>query len=239
MVYIKIKSDKLTEGALTHQQIIKLLCLSSSAATSNMVFYDSEHDKVVQFKSVEEYMNVWAPRRIQRYADRKASMVKHLKFQVKLASERAKFVHQASTGIIELSKFKKGRIDQEIHAFGFVPLVEKRWVEYEGDVSALESPFEHLRCLRVETLTPEKVDEYKTRKDKLEIDLTTLERITPSEMWEKDLSKLTVFLTGYETAAKQYVQNRLNGVDCEAAVGVTKKRKKPTTSLLKSSSSSW
>jgi DNA topoisomerase-2 len=223
VVHIRFKSTKLTRDTAP-EIVVKVLGLSSSAAMTNMTFYDSEKDRIVTSPSVEDYINAWAPRRLKVYERRKSLQVETLEYKLKLALERAAFVEAVSAGHLQLNQVPRGGINDAIWAAGFSPLDGRRWLKARvgnDTLRVLSAPFEHLRSVRIEAMTPEKIAEFKEAAARIHGDLATLKQTAVKDMWAHDLRALNTYLLELERVAKEYVAHRFD--DVNATKGTAKR----------------
>lgn len=185
--------------------IVKKFKLESSISTSNMHLFDAQ-GRIKKYENPHEILNEFFDIRLDYYGRRKAALLRKLAEQIKILSNKARFVLAVVNRELVVSNRKKQDILQQLVDDGYDQIVAKTTkAKKSGDDDEEESEeedtatdaargYDYLLSMKILSLTKERVDklraELQAREDEhRELDGTPLETL-----WVRDLDKLEALL---------------------------------------------
>ena len=183
----------------------KLLKLYTTKTTTNMHMFD-ELEKLKKFDNINDIIAHYIRVRRGVYVKRKAAQIDTLKNEVKILTNKAKFI----TEILDESLDLRRKKSEEIINI----LTEKGYDMLEGD------NYKYLVRLPMDSVSEENVEKLLRDKDNKEKELSTLEATSETEMW---LGELAVLRSSY----LEY-RNKRSEIQSDVGTTVTIKGKTKT-----------
>ena len=141
-----------------------------------MVLFDQNH-KIKRYGSTSEIIEEFYPIRLQVYQERKDYSVKIIKSDLKIITQKFKFIKGVSTGDINFKDMNKTEMAQTLKAKGFEPSSE------DGD-------FDYLLRMPLWFLCKDKMNELETQMTQKQEQLQKLLATTIEQMWIGELDQL-------------------------------------------------
>lgn len=151
--------------------ILKEFKLTSSISTSNMHAFDSQN-KIKKYLNVESILEEYYTLRMKYYQDRKDYIIDKLQYELEVISNKVRFILEIIGGTLQVNNVKKKDLENT--------LLKKKYYQ-------VENSFNYLTSLPIYTLTREKVEELKSKKEQLEEELNIVVNTTLKEMYNTDL----------------------------------------------------
>jgi len=157
----------------TEEKLVKLLKLEE---TETEIFTTlDETGKLRIFERDSEIINYFVNFRLDYYHKRKSFLMDKLKSELKLLSNRGRFIKAILDGKLEVKNTPKTEIISNIEKIG---------------LDKMDDSYDYLLRMAIWSLTKEMFEklkeDYKTKKSELE----ELEKIDPKDMYVQDLSEL-------------------------------------------------
>ncbi|CEG41489.1 dna topoisomerase 2 [Plasmopara halstedii] len=188
--------------------IVKKFKLESSLSTSNMHLFDpSGHIK--KYENPKEIMQEFYTIRLEYYQHRKTAMLQKLQDQIKLLSNKARFVLSVVEGSLIVNNRKKKDLLEELIAEGYdqiAPKLKKKTDSEESNESEDEESnmtdaskgYDYLLSMRIWSLTKERVDSLRAELEDRKDEYTVLEGRTVQDLWLTDLEALEKMIVDTE-----------------------------------------
>jgi hypothetical protein len=157
-----------------------LKIMQSTKSLNNMVAID-ENDYPIRFGSPEEILLFFCPMRLKYYRLRKNLLLKVLKKDLLISSNRYKFVK----GVVD-KKLDLHQSDEELE----IMLSSNIWL-FNKVISGQnkELSYDYLLSMQMRSMTITKLEELKLEADKLSEDIKILDSKTVKDIWKNDLNK--------------------------------------------------
>ena len=194
IVFSKGKLAELELVKLDHgcNGVDKLLKLSTTHTTTNMHAFDAK-DKLRKFEKVEEIIDMYFETRLELYSERKKHQIISLQGELKLLSNKAKYIQANLDGSIDLRKKTKEQVLQLLSGF---------------DKMNDDDDYKYLTKMTMDSVTEENVtrlfNEHKQKSDELEI----LQKRTIQEMWLSELEDLQKELNRKKIIIKKVIETK-------------------------------
>jgi DNA topoisomerase-2 len=181
----------------TAKDIDKTYHLFKKYSITNMHLFDS-NGTIKKYNSPVEIMDEYFDIRLALYAKRKAHELELLDYQVKIISNKVRFILMIVEKELIVNNVKKADIELELEKHKFPKLVK-------------ENSYAYLLSMPIYNLTMEKIEELKEQqKDKEEL-YEVLEKLTIENMWLNELNKLEKEYTKWSAAkVKEASDNKPN-----------------------------
>ena len=166
----------------------KTLNLTVTKSLTNMNLF-TEKNRLKKYANVYDIINDYYKIRFIAYNKRKKYMLNLLEYQVKLLSNKARFILEQCEDTIDLRKKKK----QEV-----ITLLKER----NFDVMDEDDEYKYLRGMRIEQVEEENVAKLVKEKDEKMLELDVLKKTTIKEMWSRELLELETEFKKYQKARK-------------------------------------
>jgi len=153
---------------------IENLRLYSYINTSNIVAFD-ENNKLNKFNSVEELLGSFCSVRLSYYIKRRNLQLSSIKSTISNLTNKFKFIINVINKKIRIMNKPETEIIQSITDAG---------------IKMEDGSYEYLMRIQLRTMTEEKVNELKKQIEQLKITFEQINKTTPYELWERDLSDL-------------------------------------------------
>ncbi len=170
---------------------IKLLELETAINGTNMVGFDSK-GLVKKFDSAEEILWHHFEYRLEFYDRRKKSMEQIMATELRLISEKARFIKLVNDGTIVILKQKIDNIEKTLEKHNFKRESGSDRTD-RTDRTEMEDPkesYNYLLGIGIRSFTDEKVTELDNSLKKLSVELDILKVKSPRDLWNEDLAKL-------------------------------------------------
>lgn len=160
----------------------KTLKLTTTLYTSNMVLFNEK----MQLKkyTVEEILNDFCALRYEYYVKRKSYIIASLQKEMKIVSNRVKFIKNIMDGSLEIMN-----VEEEI--------VYENMMNMEFD--KVEDSYDYLLKMQIKSFTMNKIKTLEKEQEDIRVTIENMEKQTESEMWLQDLEE---FVKEYEKWCK-------------------------------------
>lgn len=180
----------------------KKLKLYTTKNTTNMHLFDSKQ-QLKKYKNVEDIIDIYYHYRYGIYIKRKEFQITKLKKEVKILSNKAKFIKEQCDDIIDLRKKKKQVV---------IDMLKER----NYDIIDEDEEYKYLRTMKIEDVEEENMEKLLKQRDLKIKELSELEKMTVENIW---MNELDIFSEKYLEYKRERAA-RLLGKE------VKKKRKK-------------
>lgn len=173
--------------------------LAGSLSTSNMHLYDTEQ-RIIKYEKPEDILKVFFDLRLEFYARRKDLLVKKLRREQRMLSNKARFVEEVCSGELVVSNRKKAELLADLQRRGY-DLFDKAdgneettedETDEESSLATLSKGYEYLLGMKIWSLTYEKAQELRKQLAERTAELKDLEGTAPSQIWLNDLDAIEV-----------------------------------------------
>tara|TARA_B100001173_G_scaffold291047_1_gene282156 strand:- start:69 stop:1499 length:1431 start_codon:yes stop_codon:yes gene_type:complete len=182
----------------------KVFGLTTTKSTSNMYLFD-EKQKLKKYHTIYEIIDKYFPVRYKTYELRKAHMIKTLEQEVKILSNKAKFIQEQIVEPPTLIMRKKKKT--EVIAM----LKEKGY-----DVINNDEEYKYLRNMTIDSVEEENYEKLLKLKGEKEIELNKIKETTIEQMWLSEL----------KTLEKEYARYKNDRIVRAKGIGAKIKKKK-------------
>jgi DNA topoisomerase-2 len=138
-----------------------------------------DEDTIVKFNNVGEYLLAFLKERQKYYIVRKNYIINQMENEIKVLSEKIKFINEVNSGGIVITKRKKVDLEKELKDKGYLEI---------------DSSYDYLLGIRVYALTQENVRKFLDTIKVREKELRDLRRTTPEQMHIHELQELRKFI---------------------------------------------
>lgn len=195
-------------AALEYQGLDKSFRLRAPLSTTNMFFFDRE-GKIQKYPDERAILKEFAEIRLEFYHKRKAFLVKALRTQLEVLSEKVRFIKEVIAETLKVKNRKKETLIEDLRKHGYRTLKEITGGEdLEGDeaegseAGPKKVGWEYLLGMPLWSLTYERVADLEAQKKVKEAELDKLQCTAPEEMWEEDLDAILAELDELDARAK-------------------------------------
>lgn len=175
------------KGTINVNYFEKVMKLTTSKTPNLWMF--SEEQKLRKYANVQEIIDKYYPIRYKGYLDRKEYQIKKLERELKLLSNKARFIKEQCDDVIDLRKKKKEVVIKLLKESGY-------------DVLDKDEDYKYLREMRLSMVEEENymklMEECETKKKELEI----LKNTTIEKMWLRELDELEKAVAKYRNDRK-------------------------------------
>ena len=162
------KDDFGTDG------VEKLLKLTTSVSTGNMHMFDA-NIRLKKYRSVREIIDEFYHIRLGLYVKRKAFLVDQLQHKLLKLSNKAKYIQENLTGVVDLRKKTYIQVDEL--------LTTRKYDKIDGD-------YKYLTKMPMDSVTNENVENIIKDKDNAQHELDVLIKTSEQQIWLKELDIL-------------------------------------------------
>ncbi len=156
----------------------KLLKLTTTVSTTNMHLFDS-NERLNKYKNVEEIIDDYYEVRLKGYVTRKAYIIKILERELRILSNKAKYITEILEDTIDLRRKKKDAIIKMLELKGYDKI--------EGD-----NEFKYLIKMSMDSVTEENVAKMKGDHETKKGELDNIKNTRPEDMWLGELDELII-----------------------------------------------
>ena len=168
-----------------YNKLEKALKLYTTQSTNNMHLFNHE-EKLSKYEEIEDILNAYVPVRLDYYQKRKDYQIQTLERELKLLSNKAKYIQENLDGTIDLRNKKKDLIIKMLE--------DKEYDKIDGD-----NDFKYLLKMPMDSVSEENAEKIKLDKENKEKEMETLKSTTIQEIWLRELSQLKCELTNSKT----------------------------------------
>ena len=189
----KINFDIIFDEPITPEEVISALGLVQSIKNTNMVAFDSEN-MITKFNNITEIINEWYKVRYNIYELRIKKMIDELKFEIKMAANKLRFIEENIKKIIDVKNIPKAKIISTLEERKYDKLPTKEQITVEDEETVVEVSFDYLLNMKIYSLTKEKYENLKRKLEELHAKLKEYEELCVEELWINDLEELEKYI---------------------------------------------
>jgi DNA topoisomerase-2 len=187
----------------------KLLGLFTTQSTTNMNLFDA-HEKLRKYATIYDIIEDYYVERLALYAKRKAAMLAQLANELRVLTNRAKYIQEVLDDKLELRRQTKEVI--------FAKMVAHGYEHIEGDAE-----FKYLLKMPMDSVTDENVRHLLSDRDSKRAQYQGLSDTSIQALWTRDLDELEVEYKKWSAAADASMASSGGGGGGGAAVATKKK----------------
>ena len=170
----------------------KYLKLYTTNTRTNMNLFD-ETESLKLYKTAEDIIDHYYGVRYNLYIQRKEFLIKMIKRELVLLSNKAKYILETLEGSIDLRRMKKSAIGEMLKKKGY-------------DLLDNDEEYKYLIKMPMDSVSEENVERILKDKQNKEHELTELEKTSIEQLWIRELDHLEEI---YETYQKQRAASML------------------------------
>jgi DNA topoisomerase-2 len=156
----------------------KLLGLFTTQSTTNMNLFDA-HEKLRKYATIYDIIEDYYVERLALYAKRKAAMLAQLANELRVLTNRARYIQEILDDKLELRRQTKEAIFAKMTAHGYEHI--------DGDVE-----FKYLLKMPMDSVTDENVKNLLAERDSKRAQHQGLSDTSIEALWTRDLDELEV-----------------------------------------------
>jgi len=168
-----------------YNKLEKTLKLYTSQSTNNMHLFNHE-EKLSKYSEIEDILNAYVPVRLDYYQKRKEFQIDSLEKELKLLSNKAKYIKENLDGTIDLRNKKKNIIIKMLE--------DKLYDKIEQD-----NDYKYLLKMPMDSVSDENAEKINQDKINKEKELEELKGTSIEYIWLKELNELKSNLTSSKT----------------------------------------
>jgi DNA topoisomerase-2 len=233
---ITLEPKKLSDIQKAPGGIVKKFKLESSLSTSNMHLFDAS-GHIKKYESPREIMEEFYTLRLEYYDRRKRAMLQKLQDQIKLLSNKARFVLSVVEGKLIVNNRKKQELLEELIAEGYDQITPKSKKkndtedsnesdEDDTNVADASRGYDYLLSMKIWSLTKERVDKLRAELQEREQEHSVLEARTVQDLWITDLDVLEKMLIDTEAERERILAHTPKKKGAAGRKTPVKKRKR-------------
>jgi len=192
-VNIKVTFHKNRLDEMTHDDIEKLLKLTTTENMTNMYLFDAEC-KLHKYDCVEEIMDAFYRVRIQYYEKRKNYLIRNLEHLLVKLSNRSKYIQLNLSGEIDLRRKSNDEVVQLLESHRF-----DKW--------GTDNNYDYLIKMPMNSVTNENAAKILRERDEHLNELNRIRATTTPQMWLYDLSTLENEYMAYKARREKVQRN--------------------------------
>lgn len=173
-----------------YNELEKTLKLITTNTTTNMHVFNHE-EKLKKYSKVTDILDDFFEHRMHLYCERKKAMIRYVTKELKLITNKAKFINENVNGTIVLIRKKKSEIVELLKA--------KEYDVIDGDET-----YSYLTKMPMDSMIQENVERLNKEQGDKQTELTRIQDTSESKMWLSDLTKLEAEYTKY--IERRYVE---------------------------------
>ena len=178
----KLEEFETAKGEHGCNGIEKLLKLYTTNTTTNMHLFDS-NDELQKFDKVSDIIDSYYDVRLKMYQTRKDYMINALEKELKMLSNKAKYITENLAGTIDLRRKKREQVTDMLKTKGY-------------DVIDDDEDYKYLVKMPMDSVTEENVEKLNKEHGNKAAELETVKTTTINKMWLNEL----------ETLKEQYIK---------------------------------
>jgi len=168
--------DESMDSCGMYNKLEKTLKLYTTQSTNNMHLFNHE-EKLSKYSEVEDILNAYVPVRLDYYQKRKDYQIQSLEKELKLLSNKAKYIDENLKGTIDLRNKKKDIIIKMLQ--------DKSYDKLDDD-----NDYKYLLKMPMDSVSEENSEKIKQDKINKETDLEELKGTSIEYIWLKELNEL-------------------------------------------------
>ena len=188
----------------------KLLGLFTTQSTTNMNLFDAR-EKLRKYANIYDIIEDYYVERLSLYAKRKAAMLAQLGNELRVLTNRARYIQEVLDDKLELRRQTKEAIFAKMTAHGYEHI--------EGDAE-----FKYLLKMPMDSVTDENVRHLLSERDSKRAQHQGLTDTTIQALWTRDLDELEVEYKKWAAAAEAAATGTTTGTSGGGAAAATKKK---------------
>ena len=165
----------------------KLLGLFTTQSTTNMNLFDA-HEKLRKYATIYDIIEDYYAERLSLYTKRKAAMLAQLANELRVLTNRARYIQEVLDDKLELRRQTKDAI--------FAKMTQHGYEHIDGDTE-----FKYLLKMPMDSVSDENVRQLLSERDTKRTQHQGLQDTTIQALWTKDLDELEVEYKKWATAA--------------------------------------
>lgn len=185
--------------------VVKKFKLETSISTSNMHLFDAQ-GRIRKYENPHEILEEFFTIRMDYYDRRKTALLRKLEDQIKVLSNKTRFVLAVVSGELVVSNRKKQDILKQLVDDGYDQVLSKSAKQKksggeededesdEEDAGDAARGYDYLLSMKILSLTKERVDQLRTELQLRESEHRELEATSIEELYTRDLDKLEALL---------------------------------------------
>lgn len=191
VTFVKGKLDELesAKGDYGRNGLEKLLKLYKTNTASNMNLFDSE-EKLQKYDKVSDIIDAYYEVRLALYQTRKEHMILQLERELRLLSNRAKYIGENLAGTIDLRRKKQDEVRELLVSKGY-------------DMIDEDTAFKYLVRMPMDSVTEENVAKLNAEHGAKLSELEGVKNTSPKQMWLNELGELRVQYEAYRSGREQ------------------------------------
>ena len=188
--------DEKTEGSNLYNNFEKMMKLYTSQSTNNMHLFTDE-ERLTKFNNEREIIDRYFPVRLKYYQKRKDYMIATLEKELRLLSNKARYIQAILGGEIDLRNMKKDDIVNMMS-------------EMKYDMIDDDADYKYLLKMPMDSVSEENVERMLKDRDGKEKELITLQSTTIENIWLSELEELKKMLSNVNTVTKSKTKPKDN-----------------------------
>lgn len=188
--------EKIDEFEQSKMGLLGKFKLTSTFTTSNMNLFDAS-SRITKFGTPEEILDAFYVVRLEFYSKRKALLLKNLRHEQLVLSNKARFVEEVCKGDLIISNRKRADILADLQRRGY-DLIEKNkkssgeeeddeLIDEETSDAKLIKGYDYLLGMKIWNLTMEKVLQLQRELDEKVRAVDELDKRSITDIWLEDL----------------------------------------------------
>jgi DNA gyrase/topoisomerase IV subunit B len=187
----------------------KLLGLFTTQSTTNMNLFDAR-EKLRKYATIYNVIEDYYAERLSLYVKRKTAMLAQLGNELRVLTNRAKYIQEVLDDKLELRRQTKEAV--------FAKMVEHGYEHIEGDTE-----FKYLLKMPMDSVTDENVRNLLSERDSKRAQHKGLADTTIQALWTRDLDELETEYRKWATAAEAAAAGTTTGASGGGAAATKKK----------------
>ena len=159
--------------------------LYATLSTNNMHLFNEE-EKLMKFDNEKEIIDGYYPVRLKYYQKRKDYMIESITKELKVLSNKARYIQETLDGSIDLRRKKKDEIK--------TLLIDKQFDQLDGD-----EEYKYLLKMTMDSVSDENAERLLKDRDNKSKELADIQGTTIVNMWLKELDELKKYLDTHNT----------------------------------------
>jgi len=187
--------DETIDGSNLYNNFEKMMKLYASLSTNNMHLFNDE-EKLMKFDSEKDIIDSYFPIRLKYYKKRKDYMIDAIQKELKLLSNKARYVQETLEGEIDLRKKRKEDILSMLNTRNY-------------DVIEDDNDYKYLLKMPMDSVSEENAERLLKDRDEKEKELVITQSTSIENMWLKELDELKQYLdTPKAIKIKKQIKNK-------------------------------
>ena len=184
--------DETVQGDNLYNNFEKMMKLYASQSTNNMHLFTDE-EKLTKFNSETEIIERYFPVRLKYYQKRKDYMIAALEKELRLLSNKARYIQSTLQGEIDLRNMKKSDI---------LTMMSK--LDY--DTMEDDTDYKYLLKMPMDSVSEENVERLLKDKSNKEQELAIIQSTSIEKMWLNELDELKKMLANKDTSVSNVIK---------------------------------